>query len=181
MPQSEGMRVHDDSGGLCAGSSGAFGCRSGTAVRSRHGAGLAGSFLLQLFQVAVKSAPAVLHEDHLVLDPHDLTETEIREKFRGAAFGVDEKVRVSPGELHIDEMRHDLVHETLALVGMAHCKTAQRITEAAAGAHKFVIFVVKTAGIIEVFIPPDAFFLKKGVHLGDSIAVVFPDLGNRII
>lgn len=95
----------------------------------------------------------LVHEDYAVLDADDLVKAQISEEFGGIALGIEEQVQIAAGVLIGDQVRDDIVHETLALVGAADGHTAQCIAKAAACRNDIHIVIIHAAGVVDIGVP----------------------------
>ena len=159
MPQGKGIGIHDNS------------CHFGRF----H------PVLGQPVQVTGKTVLPVLHEDDLIFDPGNLIEPQVTKKFGGTAFGIQEKVEISPFILVLDQMGYDLVHQPFPLVVMVHGHAAQGIAKAAAGGNGPIVIVKHHTGIVQIGIPADPFLLQQSIHLGIGPFIGRIYLGNKII
>lgn len=87
----------------------------------------------------------------------------------------------SPIIFILDEMGHDFIHETFALMVMADSQAAQSIAKAAARGNGMIIFIVHDTSIIHMGIKADSFLLQQGLDICQGTGIAGIDGADLIV
>lgn len=137
--------------------------------------------LLQGIQITGKAGALIFHKNDLTVDPGDFIKTEIPEKSGGITFCIEKKMCVPAGKLYFDQVADNRIHQSLALMRMAHCHAAEGISKTASGCDQIHLVIIHPAGIIQVCISSDPLSSKQLIDQMISVFICLTDLGDNII
>jgi hypothetical protein len=142
----------------------------GVGIHNNRGDSLSRLFL-QPITVLPEAIVSVFHKDHLVCNSDDLMKSKIGKKSGIRAFGIEEHVQIASLGLYIHQMADDPDQQSLASAGASNGKATDGVAKAASGCHQIFVFVVQTAGIVQIGIPANSFLPQQQFHFAQSKAI----------